>query len=205
MEKTLHEKLVYIQSHLNVPKGQFNSFGNYKYRSCEDILEEVKPLLKETGTTILIGDEMVNVGERYFIKATAVFSDGKDSIHTEAYAREPQTKKGMDEAQITGATSSYARKYALNGLFCIDDTKDADYTNKHGKSDKVAENNEANKSNENEFKQEVIKKGKKKFKTGDEFKSWRIENGLAENLSGQKDYELIRILNKLNEIEDIKK
>lgn len=117
-------KLSKIQSELKAPKGQFNSFGNYKYRSCEDILEAVKPLLK--GSIITISDEIVLVGDRFYVKATAKFEDETSQITNTAFAREPLMKKGMDESQITGATSSYARKYALNGLLAIDDTKDAD-------------------------------------------------------------------------------
>ncbi len=120
-----------IQKELKAPKGQKNNFGNYKYRSCEDILEAVKPLL---GTAVLIiTDEIVLIGDRHYVKATAVLTDGDKQATSTAYAREPLDKKGMDLSQITGATSSYARKYALNGLFCIDDTKDADSTNTHGK------------------------------------------------------------------------
>lgn len=115
-----------IQHKLKAPKGQYNSFGQYKYRSCEDILEGVKPLLKEYKLTLLINDEIVQIGERYYVKATAKITDGKEAISATAYAREQVTKKGMDESQITGATSSYARKYALNGLLAIDDAKDAD-------------------------------------------------------------------------------
>ena len=118
------ELLNKIQKELKAPKGQLNSFGNYKYRSCEDILEAVKPLLGKGN--LLITDEVVNIGDRYYVKATAVLSEGENARQVSAYAREPLEKKGMDSAQITGATSSYARKYALNGLFCIDDTKDAD-------------------------------------------------------------------------------
>lgn len=113
-----------IQKDLNVPKGQYNSFGKYKYRSCEDILEAVKPLLGEAVLTI--SDEIIMQGERFYVKATATLTEDKESVSVSAYAREPLEKKGMDSSQITGATSSYARKYALNGLFCIDDTKDAD-------------------------------------------------------------------------------
>lgn len=113
-----------IQQELKAPKGQINSFGNYKYRSCEDILEAVKPLLG--GALLLITDEIIQLGDRFYVKATASIKDGDEIVQVSAYAREPLSKKGMDEAQITGATSSYARKYALNGLFCIDDTKDAD-------------------------------------------------------------------------------
>lgn len=115
-----------IQHKLKAPKGQYNSFGKYNYRSCEDILEGVKPLLKEHNLALLIDDEIVQIGERYYVKATAKITDGREIVSATAYAREPDTKKGMDESQITGATSSYARKYALNALLCIDDTKDAD-------------------------------------------------------------------------------
>ena len=115
-----------IQQKLKAPKGQYNSFGQYKYRSCEDILEGVKPLLKEYKLALLINDEIVQIGERYYVKASAKITDGREAISATAYAREQVTKKGMDESQITGATSSYARKYALNGLLSIDDAKDAD-------------------------------------------------------------------------------
>ena len=124
------KELLQIQSELKAPKGQFNDYGKYKYRSCEDILEAVKPILKKNNCTLLLTDSLVYVGERYYIKATAtlVNAEGK-SVSTEAYAREEETKKGMDASQITGASSSYARKYALNGLLCIDDNKDSDTTN----------------------------------------------------------------------------
>lgn len=113
-----------IQKNLKAPKNQRNNFGNYNYRSCEDILEAVKPLLGEA--TLLITDEIVLVGDRFYVKATVEISDGKEKVSVSAFARESLIKKGMDESQITGAASSYARKYALNGLFLIDDTKDAD-------------------------------------------------------------------------------
>lgn len=134
--KNLNEALVSVQSKLKAPKGQYNSFGKYKYRSCEDILEAVKPLLAEVGCTLRISDEIMQVGERIYVKATAVFSNGDAQYAVTALAREAETKPGMDAAQITGAASSYARKYALNGLFCIDDTKDADATNTHGQEAK---------------------------------------------------------------------
>ena len=117
-----------IQQKLVCGKNQTNTFGKYKYRSCEDILEGVKPLLGEG--VLVIQDEIVMIGDRIYVKATVTLSDGKVDISATAFAREATTKKGMDEAQITGASSSYARKYALNGLFCIDDTKDADATQK---------------------------------------------------------------------------
>lgn len=116
-----------IQQGLHAPKSQRNQFGNYNYRSCEDILEAVKPLLEEQACTLRILDDIVLIGDRFYIKATAVLTNSEGvSESTTAFAREPISKKGMDESQITGMASSYARKYALNGLFCIDDTKDAD-------------------------------------------------------------------------------
>lgn len=124
--KKLVEALVKIQSELKAPKGNYNSFGNYKYRSCEDILEAVKPLLKEHGVALRLADSIEEVGGRVYVKATATLTDGEDNIEVTAYAREAETKKGMDESQLTGTASSYARKYALNGLFCIDDQRDAD-------------------------------------------------------------------------------
>lgn len=124
-------QLAQIQSELKAPKGQRNTFGKYNYRSCEDILEAVKPLLKERGLVILITDDIVQIGTRYYVRATATIYDSEGSyISNSALAREEDVKKGMDASQITGATSSYARKYALNGLLAIDDTKDADATNK---------------------------------------------------------------------------
>ncbi len=135
MEKELNDKLIAIQSNLKAPKNQYNSFGKYYFRSGEDILEALKPLLKENGCTLVMSDEIVFVSDRVYVKSIATLSDGKDSVSTTAFAREEADKKGMDGAQITGAASSYARKYALNGLFCIDDTKDPDATNKHGKDE----------------------------------------------------------------------
>lgn len=120
------DKLLKIQIELKAPKNQYNSFGEYRYRSCEDILEAVKPLLKETNSVLLLSDEITEVGERIYVKATATLKDEKDSISVSAFAREVEEKKKLDGSQLTGVASSYARKYALNGLFCIDDTKDAD-------------------------------------------------------------------------------
>lgn len=125
--KTLQQKLIEIQAELKAPKSQFNKFGGYNYRNCEDILEAVKPLCAKHDVVPLLSDEIVMIGERYYVKAVAKITDGKNEITTTAFARESFDKKGMDESQITGSASSYARKYALNGLFCIDDTKDADF------------------------------------------------------------------------------
>lgn len=134
VELSFIEKLQDIQSTLKSPKSQYNSFGKYSYRNQEDILEAVKPLLGKHKLVMRISDEIVEVGGRIYVQATVVVEDNnRESSETTAYAREEESKKGMDSAQLTGSTSSYARKYALNGMFLIDDTKDADSTNNHGK------------------------------------------------------------------------
>ena len=127
----IYEKLGTIQLSLNAPKDKYNGFGKYSYRSCEGILEALKPLLVETETTILLTDAVKEIGNRIYIEATATLIDVKEgtTVTATAYAREEDTKKGMDSSQVTGAASSYARKYALNGLFAIDDNKDSDATN----------------------------------------------------------------------------
>lgn len=137
MSKEFYAKLAEIQRTLNAPKNQFNSFGKYKYRSCEDILEGVKPLLG--GLFLSISDEVVLIGSRHYVKATARITDGETTHEATALAREEESKKGMDAAQVTGATSSYARKYCLNGLFGIDDSKDAD-TDEHKQQQNSAKN-----------------------------------------------------------------
>ncbi len=128
---SVHSKLKEIQKKLKAPKNQKNTFGGYKYRSCEDILEAVKPLLYENDCTLTINDEVVAVVDSVYVQATATLTDCESSegVTATAYAREQETAKGMSDPQITGSCSSYARKYALNGLFCIDDTKDTDATN----------------------------------------------------------------------------
>ena len=141
----IYEKL------LKAPKGQYNSFGKYKYRSCEDILEALKPVLDKLKLTLFIKDDVIEVNGRNYVKATIILVNTEkpdEIIETSALAREEETKKGMDGSQITGASSSYARKYALNGMFMIDDTKDSDSTNTHGKD-------EAKKTTETEFKKAI--------------------------------------------------
>lgn len=125
---SVYEKLSKVQSELKAPKGQYNSFGKYKYRSCEDILEAVKPLNAKHGVVLTVGDEVVEISNRFYVKATATLVDieSGEKVTNTALAREDDAKKGMDGSQITGTASSYARKYCLNGLYCIDDTKDAD-------------------------------------------------------------------------------
>lgn len=138
---TIYEKLLRVQVELKAPKGQYNSFGKYKYRSCEDILTAVKPLLDKVGATITITDEIEHIGDRFYVRAQAAFMDVEKgtSICNSAFAREDETKKGMDGSQITGTASSYARKYALNGLLLIDDTKDADTDENHNERKAKAE------------------------------------------------------------------
>ncbi len=146
--KAIYAALQAVQRDLKAPKGQYNSFGNYNYRSCEDIVEAVKPLLNEQGLILTMSDEVIGIADRVYIKATCKVIDiaTGDSVETSALARESMTKKGMDDSQITGTASSYARKYALNGLFAIDDTKDAD-TNEY--TAKTAQNGAQQPTNAN--------------------------------------------------------
>ena len=153
------EKLRKIQTELKAPKGQFNAFGKYKYRSCEDILEALKPLLDKYKCTLTISDEIKELGNILYIEATVVISDGTDKVHTKAQAGIDPTKKGMDISQTFGSSSSYARKYALNGLFLIDDTKDADSTNDHSISSKSIDKKWLNKGTEEFKKAQVYLKG----------------------------------------------
>lgn len=150
----LHEKLLAIQTKLKAPKGQYNSFGKYSYRSAEDILEAVKPLNSEQGVLLTITDEIKEIGGRVYVVATAIVSDGTDTLQVSAFAREPENKKGMDESQITGATSSYARKYALNGLYAIDDNKDADTDEHKQQQDNAPKKQQAQKQQQKQQQQE---------------------------------------------------
>lgn len=127
------KKVVTVQAELRAPKGQFNSFGKYSYRSCEDILEAVKPLLYAQGLMLTVSDKFFETAEEYFVEATATLTDGENSVSASAQAGVDLNKKGMDKSQAVGSASSYARKYSLNGLFLIDDVKDADATNTHGR------------------------------------------------------------------------
>lgn len=195
---TIYEKLSQIQRELKAPKNQRNNFGNYNYRSCEDILEGVKPHLEEFYLTI--NDEIVQVGERYYIKATATLSNGSESICNSAFAREPENKKGMDESQVTGASSSYARKYALNGLFAIDDTKDADSmdnTEKQVKKPIAKPINNKTISDAQLKKLNVLlnEKGKKKE---DVYKVYKVASLTELSLSQASD-----AIKRLNELESV--
>lgn len=191
MSKEFYARLAEIQRTLNAPKNQYNNFGKYRYRSCEDILEGVKPLL--AGLFLSISDEIVPIGDRYYVKAIATITDGESSHTATAMAREEESKKGMDAAQVTGATSSYARKYCLNGLFGIDDSKDAD-TNEHRQmqdsapaqskpkpkpADILAAFSEAalNKTNPDELKQSFAK-------------AWQMLEGTPEQAKAKEVYDM---------------
>ena len=164
---SVQTKLLKIQNKLKAPKNQYNSFGKYKYRNCEDILEALKPILKDEKATIIISDELVEIGGKSYIKANAVLTDTEDekSVSVSAYAREEDNKKGMDACQMTGCVSSYARKYALNGLFAIDDNKDSDFYE--------IESNDYVKSN---FKKTVEDYCKKEKVTADKVKELLTKN-----------------------------
>ena len=176
------EKLLAIQTELKAPKGQYNHFGKYKYRSCEDILEAVKPLLAKHKATVYITDSIKQIGERYYIEAVAHFVDVEsgESIEVTAYAREEESKKGMDGSQVTGASSSYARKYALNGMFDIDDTKDSDATNEQTKEQTTA-------SKSINYRTEYINICKEK---GIDSIKYAKENGINKNTT-QEQYKAI--------------
>lgn len=160
----LNKSLIKVQSELKAPKGQYNSFGKYAYRSAEDILEAVKPLLSKNGLSMRVTDEVLEVGGMTFINATVVVTDGIDKVYSSAQAGIDPNRKGMDIAQSFGSSSSYARKYALNGMFLIDDTKDADATNTHGKSNASVKKTDSGENSGEWFKQAVdyIKSAKTK-------------------------------------------
>lgn len=205
------KRLIAIQSELKAPKGQFNKFGGYKYRSCEDIIEAVKPLLAKHELVLNMSDEIVQIWERYYVKATVKLADteGKCISTASAYAREEETKKGMDWSQITWSSSSYARKYALNGLFAIDDWVDSDSTNKGEEKKEIPSNavqKEASKTDKQDddkpwFNQENLDKFvgiAKQYKNADEalkeIKSYyRISRSMGEEV--KKLYDNLQVIN----------
>lgn len=159
----INEKLLAVQAELKCNKSQYNAFGKYYYRNAEDILEAVKPLLAKVKATITINDEIVNIANRFYVKATAKIIDieSGEVVETNAYAREPENKKGLDESQITGSTSSYARKYALNGLLLIDDTKDSDYApDSNSKSATAPKNNSLSRETQEEINRRIMEYAK---------------------------------------------
>ena len=198
----IYEKLMLIQNELKCPKDQFNSFGKYHYRSAESILEGLKPLLVKYKATLIISDEIVQIGDRYYVKATAELVDAEKGIETvisTSYAREEDSKKGMDSSQLTGSTSSYARKYALAGLYALDDTQDSDSLNTHGKEEKNTKDNQSSNGKLSEKQLQTLKgiAEKDKQKLVVLFKSAGIEMKALEELTKQEATAIIgKLYNK---------
>lgn len=199
----IYQKLQYVQRELKAPKGQYNSYGKYKYRSCEDILTAAKPLLSKAGAAIVLTDEIVLIGDRFYIKATAEFvdTDKQTSIKNTAYAREDETKKGMDGSQITGTASSYARKYALNGLLLIDDTKDADTDENHNERENRAKQEpEEDRTGQPAYptREEMLAVVSKKYPAG-KVRDTLLLAMQAKTLDGMSDAALKAVYNKCTE------
>lgn len=196
-----------IQNELKAPKSQFNKFGNYKYRNTEDILEALKPLLSSHKAIINVSDEIELIGDRYYVKATARLIDveeGNQEIKSTAYARESLERKGMDLSQLTGSTSSYARKYALNGLFAIDDTKDSDYTNQTNikgtsKNKDNKRNNESNLASPKQIELITSLAKRKNYEFGKitAYIKKEFEKNNSKELTKQEASKLIEMLNRL--------
>lgn len=163
-KKNISEILICIQQELKAPKGQFNSFGKYKYRSCEDILEALKPLLKKYEARLTLSDEVIMLGDRFYIKATATLYGDGSAITNTAFAREDSDKKGMDGSQITGTASSYARKYCLNGLFLIDDTKDSDTDEYRNTQERAKEKESQEQAEQEKLKEKISERHVKSIK-----------------------------------------
>ena len=176
--QNLTQKLLNVQRDLKAPKGQYNSFGKYKYRSAEDILEAVKPINVRNGILLTITDEPILIGEWHYIKASATVTDGVDNLTVTAYARESETKKGQDLSQITGTASSYARKYALNGLYLIDDTKDADTDEYRNQGNKAPTSKSATQAEIGNLKKEIIAFSKLMTEQGKDVKPEQVEQTL---------------------------
>lgn len=198
----IYEKLTELQNELKAPKNQFNSFGKYKYRSCEDILEAVKPLLQKHKLAQVIDDDIKEINGRFYIKATiTLFNNEKpeEVIIVSALAREEDSKKGMDSSQLTGSTSSYARKYALAGLYALDDTQDSDSLNTHGKEEKNTKDNQSSNGKLSEKQLQTLKgiAEKDKQKLVVLFKSAGIEMKALEELTKQEATAIIgKLYNK---------
>ncbi|EBI7488733.1 ERF family protein [Salmonella enterica subsp. enterica serovar Carrau] len=195
----LIQKLINIQSSLNAPKNQYNSFGKYHYRSCEDIMAALKPLLKQEGVLQYITDEVVLIGNRFYVKSTVTLTDGESSISNAAFAREEETKKGADGSQITGSASSYARKYALNGMYNIDDSKDAD-TDEHKQQQNAAPAKQTKSSPSSHAPEQVLKaftEAAMQKNTVEELKqafakAWKMLEGTPEQHKAQDVYNIKR-------------
>ena len=195
------DKLALIQKELKAPKSNFNSFGNYKYRSCEDILEAVKPLLAKNGCFLTLSDDIVMVGDRIYVKATATYREGKEELIVTAFAREEAEKKGMDASQVTGTASSYARKYALNGLFLIDDTKDADTDEYAQETQKKPAKKAEQKPADNPVDKMITPLQKAKLQrlmTDTEWENTVIKNGKPETWTSEQAEKWIAALERRN-------
>lgn len=199
------EKLLKVQGELKAPKGQTNTFGKYKYRSCEDILEAVKPLLQKNKASLYISDNLELIGERYYVKATATFIDAEtgEQISNTAFARESAEKKGMDDSQVTGATSSYARKYALNGLLLIDDTKDAD-TDEYRNQQKSKEERKFDEKVEKDKTSTISKKDQEILKATIEKKGLKVEEFMNIPIANLTGEQYVKALQRLNSMDDAK-
>ena len=195
------KKLTAIQCELKAPKNQNNSYGGYKYRSCEDILEAVKPLLNKYNASVTLSDSIEVLGDRVYLKVTATFFDNESdkSISVSAYAREPLTQKGMSDSQITGTASSYARKYALNGLFLIDDTKDAD-TDEFRNQQKSKEERAFDKKVEKDNKATISAKDQQTLKAVCEKKGYKVEEIFTKPVSQLTGEEYVQALQRLNSL-----
>lgn len=197
----VYEKLLAVQTELKAPKGQTNSFGKYKYRSCEDILEAVKPILKKYKASIVLSDDLVLVGDRFYVVANAIFYDveNETNVCNTAWARESEAIKGMADAQTTGTSSSYARKYALNGLLLIDDTKDAD-TDEFRNQQKDKEERKFDKDTEKMKKSTISEKDQQTLKGVCEQKGLKVEQVFTKPLNELTGEEYVQALQKLSEL-----
>ena len=201
----IYEKLMIIQQDLIAPKNQYNSFGKYNYRSCEDILERLKPCLKKVKAVVTMSDEIIEISGRHYVRSTAYLHDTESDAYVQnsAYAREEESKKGMDASQVTGSASSYARKYALNGLFCIDDVKDADTRDNRQKD---AEQQKSFEDTERRIASQLISSTKVKA-----LRKLFIENGIAETkvlslykVNSLEEFTEAKYSNAVNNIDKIK-
>ena len=200
----IYEKINKIQVELKAPKSQRNNFGNYNFRNCEDILEALKPLLLREKIIIQLSDELVQTGDRFYIKATATLIDVEngEKHSTTAFAREELSKKGMDGSQITGASSSYARKYALNGLLAIDDTKDSDTTNTHNNNDSKNQKKQASTEEKRKNGENYIAKNTQKYQ---EMIDGFFETHNAKNITELSNDNVSELARKIYELEKLEK
>lgn len=204
MNMSIYQKINKIQVELKAPKSQRNNFGNYNFRNCEDILEALKPLLLREKIIIQLSDDLVQIGDRFYIKATATLIDVEsgEKHSTTAFAREELSKKGMDGSQITGASSSYARKYALNGLLAIDDTKDSDTTNTHNNNDSKNQKKQVSTEEKRKNGENYIAKNTQKYQ---EMINGFFETHNAKNIAELSNDNVSELARKIYELEKLEK